>query len=104
MNQSILEIGASAGAAGAGEGLCPYMLDAPIATAHPTNKTPLNLLQKREIMRLSSATILEVTQKNLRLMENKPGKVIIFGRPKTVQNLAVFKVPYFAIFRAQFSQ
>ena len=57
MNQSILEIGASAGAAGAGEGLCPYMLDAPNARAHPTNKIPLNLLRKREIMRLSSATI-----------------------------------------------
>ena len=72
MKTSIREIGASGGAADVV--LCAYMLVAPMPTVHPTSSIPLNLLKNREACVYPPQPFLEVTQKNLRLMENKPGK------------------------------
>ncbi|MFT4113777.1 hypothetical protein [Silvibacterium sp.] len=51
------DTGASAGAEGVEDEVCPYMLDAPIPTAHPTSRIRLKGFKKRECMRLSSTTI-----------------------------------------------
>jgi hypothetical protein len=72
-------MGCSCGAAGVEDELCPYILDAPSPTAHPTSRIRLRELNKRECMRLSSATIWEVKQKELAAYgkaRKKPNKKI----------------------------